>query len=99
MYSSVSLRSNHEDSENVSVHFRYLKEFCVNQRDYCTFLSMDDKHSISFGEPNAAVALLDRGRRVLTTTATELVALDHDFTKAKLTPSATLAIDIPDSIS
>jgi hypothetical protein len=60
---------------------------------------MDDKHSISVGEPNAAVASLDRGRRVLAATATDVVALDHDFTKAKLTPSVTLAVDIPDSIT
>jgi len=93
------LRSNHEDSAYAAAQFKYLKEFSVSYRDYCTFLSLDDKHSISVGEPNAAVASLDRGRRVLTSSGIDVVALDHDFTKAKLTPSVALAIDIPDSIT
>ena len=38
-------------------------------------MSLDDKHSISVGEPNAAVASLDRGRRVLTSSGTAVVAL------------------------
>ena len=90
---------NHEGSANAAAQFKYLKEFSVSCHDYCTFLSLDDKHSISVSEPNAAVASLDRGRRVLTSSGIDVVALDHDFTKAKLTPSVALAIDIPDSIT
>ena len=60
---------------------------------------MDDKHSISVGEPDCAVASLDRGRQVLTAAGTPVVALDDDSTKAKLTPSVVLVIDIPDSIT
>ena len=93
------LRANHEDAHYAAAQFRYLREFCVCQKQHCTFLSMDDKHSISVGEPDGAVASLDRGRRVLTAAGTPVVALDHDFTKAKLTPSVVLAIDIPDSIT
>ena len=43
------LRANHEDFHYAAAQFRYLREFCVAFRDYCTFLSMDDKHSISVG--------------------------------------------------
>ena len=46
--------------------------------------SLDDKQSISAGEPNAAVASLNRGRRVLT------------LSGRVLTPSVALAIDSPD---
>ena len=93
------LRANHEDTYYAAAQFRYLKEFCVSYRNHSVLLSLDDKHSISVGEPNAAVASLDRGRRVLTSSGTAVVALDHDFTKSKLTPSVALAIDIPDSIT
>ena len=49
--------------------------------------------------PNVAVASLDSGRRVLTSSGIDVVALDHDFTKAKFIPSIALAINIPDSIT
>ena len=92
------LRSNHEDIAYAAAQFKYLKEFCVSYRDHAALLSLDDKHSVSVGEPNAAVSSLDQGRRILTSLGTDVVALDHDFTKAKLTPSA-LVIDIPDCIT
>ena len=60
-------------------------------------LSCDDKHNIQVGEPQRAVAALDRGRRVLVQEGTSIVALDHDFTKAKISPSVSLVIDIPSS--
>ena len=90
------LRSNHEDTAYAAAQFKYLKEFCVSYRDHAALLSLDDKHSVSVGEPNTAVSSLDRGR---TSSGMDVVALDHDFTKAKLTPSVALVIDIPDYIT
>ena len=53
------LRSNHEDTAYAAAQFKYLKEFCVSYRDHAALLSLDDKHSVSVGEPNAAVSSLD----------------------------------------
>ena len=80
------LRANHEDLHYAAAQNRYFREFCVKFRDYCTFLSVDYKHSISVGVPDAAVATLHSSFRVFTAAGTDEFALDHHFTKAKLTP-------------
>ena len=89
------LRLNHEDSHYTAALLQYLKHFCVQYRDHTLLLSCDDKHNIKVGEPQYAVAALYRGRRVLGREGIPIVALDHDFTKAKITPSVSLVIDIP----
>lgn len=93
------LRANHEDAHYAAAQFWYLREFSVCQKHHCTSLRRDDKHSIAIGEPNAAVASLDRGCWILASVGMPVLALDHDFMKAKLTPSVVLAINIPDSIT
>ena len=45
------------------------------------------------------MASLDRDCRVLASSGNDVVDLDHDFSKAKLTPSVAPSIDIPDSIT
>lgn len=92
-----SLRSNHEDSHYTATLFKYLKQFAVKFRDHTILLSCDDKHNIQVGEHHHPVAALDRGKRVLGCEGVPIVALDHDFTKSKITPSVSLVINIPDS--
>ena len=91
------LRTTHEDDQYTASLFRYLKAFCVKYREYTKLLSCDDKHAIQVGEPKHPVAALDRGKRVIGHKGVPIEALDHDFTKAKLTPSVTLVIDVPPS--
>ena len=91
------LRLNHEDCHYTATLFKYLNHFCVQYRDHTLLLSCDDKHNIQVGEPQHAVASLDRGKRVLGHEGIPILALDHDFTKAKVTPSVSLVIDIPAS--
>lgn len=93
------LRLNHEDCHYTATLFKYLKHFSVQYRDHTLLLSCDDKHNIQVGEPQHAVAALDRGKRVLGHEGIPILALDHDFTKAKVTPSVSLVIDIPASPS
>ncbi len=92
-----TLRSNHEDSYYTATLFKYLKQFAVKFRDFTLLLSCDDKHNVQVGEPRHPVAALDRGKRVLGCEGIPIVALDHDFTKSKITPSVTLVVDIPNS--
>ena len=56
-----SLRLNHEDSHYTATLFKYLKHFSVKYRNHTLLLSCDDKHNIQVGEPQHAVAILDRG--------------------------------------
>ena len=51
------------------------------------------------GEPGFPVAAIERGKQVLVGVNTSFAVGDHDFTKAKLTPSVTLVCDVPDCIS
>ena len=89
-----TLRSNHEDSYYTATLFKYLKQFAVKFRDFTLLLSCDN---VQVGEPRHPVAALDRGKRVLGCEGIPIVALDHDFTKSKITPSVTLVVDIPNS--
>lgn len=91
------LRKHNPDSEYAFRQIQYLKEFACIFRDFTTFISADDKHSIQIGEPSNPVAALDRGRRVLTSVSRPVQALDHDFTKFKVVPSVSLVVDIPEN--
>ena len=72
-------------------------------RDYTTMVSLDDKHNIKIGEPNFPVAAVDWGKEVLGKEVlvglnSKFMVGDHDFTKAKFTPSVALVCDIPEHI-
>lgn len=98
MVQTRQLRSEHIDAHYTACVFRYLKELAVMYREHAVMLCMDDKHAISIGEPGLPVAAVDCGRRVIVGGNTPLTVADHDFTKMKLVPSATLVVDIPDKI-
>ena len=59
---------------------------------------LDDKHNLKVGEPGFPVAAVDQGREVVVTCNSSLQVGDHDFTKAKITPSVTLICDVPESL-
>ena len=39
-----------------------MREYALTIRDYCAFVSIDDKHRIKIGKPNYPVASAERGR-------------------------------------
>jgi len=97
MIQARQFRKAHVDTYALAV-FRYQREFSIRYREYCTFVSMDDKHTIKVGEPEYRVAGVERGKQVLVTSSKKLAVADHDFTKFSLTPSVSFIITIPDSI-
>ncbi|CAB4016007.1 Hypothetical predicted protein [Paramuricea clavata] len=68
------------------------------QRELVTLVSMDDKHKVKVGEPSYPLAPAERGKQVIAGPNQVMSVGDHDFSKATLTPSLNLLIDIPDSI-
>ena len=98
MVQARQLRSNHPDAHYASALYRYEKEFAIKFKDQATFVSLDDKHTVKVGEPGHPVAAVERGKQVLVAIGKTFAVSDHDFTKFSLTPSVTLAIQIPDTI-
>ncbi len=78
---------------------RYMREYAILVKSYCSFISIDDKHKIKIGEPSCPVASAERGRRVIVRSDEVFAVSDHDFTKFGLIPSVVFLIDIPDEIS
>ena len=82
------LRKEHIDSHYCAALFRYLKEFSIFFCDHCQFLFMDDTNRCKIGEPGLPVAAVERGKRVVVSTAGKKFAVaDHDFTKFAIIPS------------
>lgn len=98
MVQSRQLHADHPDAHYCAVIFKYLRQFSIIFCDYTSLLSLDDKHNIKVGEPNFPVAAVDRGKEVLVGVNAKAMVGDHDFTKAKLTPSVALLCDIPEDI-
>jgi hypothetical protein len=76
-----------------------MREYTVSIREHCCFVSIDDKHKVSIGEPNYPVAAAERGRRVLVREDEFKTVGDHDFTKFTLIPSVVFIINVPEEIS
>ena len=62
MVQARQFRKTHVDSHYASALYRYQREFSVKYRDYTTFISQDDKHSVKVGEPEYPVAAVERGK-------------------------------------
>ena len=90
-------RVNHVDAGYVATSFRYLKEFCVSNRENVTFVCLDDKAIVPVGEPGIPISTGVRGHnKVLTPSdGPKLVCTDHDFHIAGLVPSVTFVSRIP----
>ena len=98
MVQARQFRKTHVDCHYASALYRYEREFCVKFREYTTFVSQDDKHTIKVGEPEYPVAAVERGKAVLVGLNEKMVVGDHDFTKFTLTPSVNFFIHIPETI-
>ena len=93
------LRMTHEDSHYCATIFRYLREFSIRYRDYCSLLFVDDKHKCKVGEPGLPVAAVERGKSVVVAMNGKRFAVaDHDFTKFSVIPSVTVLCDVPGTI-
>ena len=99
MVQTRQLRKTHEDSHYAATIFRYQREMAVKFREYSCFVSLDDKHRISVGEPGYPVAAVDRGKRVIVARNQDFLVADHDFTRFSLVPSVSIFVDIPEEIS
>lgn len=91
------LRVSHPDAHYCAAQLKYLKEMSVELRDLAVLFFCDDKAKVSIGEPKAPVSTGVRGKATIVPVNSTLCALDHDMTKASLTPSVYLKCDIPES--
>ncbi|CAC5408779.1 unnamed protein product [Mytilus coruscus] len=68
----------------------------LKAQENSSFLCIDDKAKVDFGEPGMAIATGVRGKKSIVPVTSTLAALDHDMqSKGSLTPSVTLEVDIP----
>lgn len=91
------LRSDHVDTHYANAQFKYLKERAVQMSANVQLVCCDDKAKVPIGEPGVAVSTGVRGKQTIAPVSTTLGALDHNMTKASLTPSVILKVAIPDS--
>ena len=98
MVQKRQFRKSHEDEHYTAAIFRYLREYAIKLKDYCTMICIHDKHRLKVGELGFPVAAAERGRRVLVRVGTTFEVGDHDFTKFSIIPSVVLVVDIPDNI-
>ena len=95
MAQKCQLRKYHEDAHYAFALFRHQKEMAIKYQSLATFASLDNKHQVPVGEPEASV---EHGKKVLVGVDRAFEVGDHDFTRCSLTPSVTLVINTPDSI-
>ncbi|WAR27046.1 hypothetical protein MAR_012750 [Mya arenaria] len=91
------LRATHVDQHYCAALLKYFKEKAVELGEKCIVVCCDDKAKVPIGEPGFSVSTGVRGKKTIAPTATTLVAADHDMTKASITPSVILQVQIPDS--
>ena len=96
---SRQLRSSHVDDHYCVAKFRYMRQYTVSNREVTTFLCVDDKSKIDYGEPNHAISPGARGKKSVIPISTVLGALDHDVnSKRSYTPSVSLEVEILDEL-
>ena len=84
------------DEHYCAAQFKYIRRYAVKYRENVTFLSIDDKAKLTYGEPGLAISTGVRGKRAIVPVNHVLGALDHDVnSKGSLTPSVYLNVDIP----
>ena len=94
---SRQLRASHIDEHFCAAQFKYIRHYAVKYRDVTTFLSIDDKPKLDFGEPGLAISSGVRGEKSIVPMNHVLGALDHDVnSKGSFTPSVYLNVDIPE---
>ena len=94
------LRVSHIDEHFCAAIFKYTREYAVQFREEVTFVCVDDKSKVDFGEPGLAVQTGVRGKKSIVPVGLTLSALDHDVqSKGSITPSVCLSVKVPDDIS
>ena len=74
-----------------------MRHYAVKYRDLVTFISIDDKSKIDFGEPEQVLSTGVRGKKSIVPEGSRLSALDHDVSsKGSITPSVCLNVKIPE---
>ncbi|XP_062580017.1 uncharacterized protein LOC134242028 [Saccostrea cucullata] len=87
------LRSSHQDDHYCAAVFKYSRHFSVKYKPSVTFLCVDDKSKVDFGEPGLYVSTGVRGKKSIAPMQSNLSALDHDMqSKGSLTPSVCLEL-------
>lgn len=88
------LRVSHQDDHFRAAQYKYMRQFAQKYQENVTFLSVDDKSKVEFGEPGQYVASGVHGKKSVVPSGSSLAALDVG-SKGSLTPSVCLDIDIP----
>lgn len=90
-------RVSHIDARYVATAFKYLKSFCVANREITNFICLDDKAIVPVGEPGIPISTGVRGHNKVLTPAEgpRLVSTDHDFHVNGIVPSVTFVSKIP----
>ena len=70
MVQKRQFRKSHEDEHYASAIFRYLREYAIKLKDFCTLVCIDDKHRLKVGEPGCPVAAAERGKTEFFTSGT-----------------------------
>lgn len=92
------LRVDHPDQHYCAAQLKYLKGKAVELKEHTALFFCDDKAKIPVGEPGCAVSTGVRGKKTIAPCTTTLSSLDHDMTKASLTPSVILECSVPDTV-
>lgn len=94
------LRASHQDEHYCASIFKMLRQYAIKFRDKVTFVCMDDKSKVDFGEPGVHISSGVRGKKSIMPVDSALSCLDHDVSsKGSLTPSVALFVDIPEDVS
>ena len=93
------LRVSHPDDHFCQAQFRYLKEMAIQLKENAVLMFCDDKAKVPLGDPGSAVSSGVRGKKSIVPTSTTLASLDHDMTKASITPSVMLRCNVPETIN
>ena len=80
----------HPDDYFSAAQLKHLKEKAVEMRGNVALLCCEDKTKVPVGEAIAPVSTGVRGKMTIAPVSTTLGALDHDMTKASLTPYVVL---------
>lgn len=59
------LRASHMDDHFCAAMFKYMREYSVLYRDETTFVCLDDKSKLDFGEPSLALSSGVRGKKAI----------------------------------
>lgn len=94
------MRKSHPDAHYVNALLQYVKGFVLKFKDFCQYISADDKAIIPVGEPDLPISTGVRGhnRALVPAHGSHLEALDHDFHVHGIVPSVSLFVAAPDDV-